>query len=630
MADAQSALAPGGAFVRKLQDATFVCGARYLVPEDRYGTVPWIAPSTGNLIVADCRIDNRHDLLDRLSLDRKVQMSDAWLLSRTYDRFGDDFVNYVVGDFAVAIWDAQKRRLVLARDITGQRPLNYHVASDFVAFSTMPHGLVALDPALGEPDERQIAEFLADVPRSGTRTFFKRICRVEPGHVVTIGSSGISSKAYWRGPSKVAHYSSDAEYEEALREHLAHATSVRLRAVDRQVGAQLSGGLDSGAVATTAAMLLRPSGERIMAFTASPRAGFSGALPRGRIADEMALAARVAGLHPNLDHRVVRPQGVSPLAIIRRDSGRFGEPLGLPCNQVWVAGIADAAKAANLNVMLVGDMGNHSLSNGGAAMLAQYTRQARLGSLVHESLALRRRGLRWRGIAYSAFAPWIPMPLWRVIMRLHWGRSTSTEGMAMMSSSARDFLASDAAKQSRSGRPAVDQRRARIKLMQDADPGLFRKGMLAGWGFEERDPTADQRLADFCLSLPPEQLLRGGVTRRIARRALADRLPPEVIDGPRGYQGADWYERMDPAELLHAAEEFGSQLGSDSPVNLEAIALLLEDWPSSDWETGTVISRYRYGLLRALAGAAFLAAFRGGAGLTALRASGPPARYEVN
>ena len=68
------------------------------------------------------------------------------------------------------------------------------------------------------------------------------------------------------------------------------------------------------------------------------------------------------------------------------------------------------------------------------------------------------------------------------------------------------------------------------------------------YGTDVRDPTADARIAEFCLSLPEEQFRSGGVSRRLIRRAMADRLPAEILASPRrGIDTADWFERLSGA-----------------------------------------------------------------------------------
>ena len=103
-----------------------------------------------------------------------------------------------VGDYAFALWDSMRRRLLLVRDPLGQRPLHYHRGNKFFAFASMPKGLHALPEVPYAPDEDRIAESIVLMPETGTQSFFRGIERVEPGHVVTVTPAGLSARSYWR------------------------------------------------------------------------------------------------------------------------------------------------------------------------------------------------------------------------------------------------------------------------------------------------------------------------------------------------------------------------------------------------------------------------------------------------
>src|SRR5688572_29984069 len=124
------------------------------LPEDRHDRGP-VESSRGNLVLAaDVRLDNRDDLIAALGIatDRARRMCDAAILLEAYERWEESAVDRLVGDFAFALWDAERRKLVLARDFLGQRPLYYHRGARFLAFASMPKGLHTLDEIPYGPD----------------------------------------------------------------------------------------------------------------------------------------------------------------------------------------------------------------------------------------------------------------------------------------------------------------------------------------------------------------------------------------------------------------------------------------------------------------------------------------------
>ncbi len=145
--------------------------------------------------------------------------------------------------------------------------------------------------------------------------------------------------------------------------------------------------------------------------------------------------------------------------------------------------------------------------------------------------------------------------------------------------------------------------------MSRGDPGSGSKGTLAGWGIDQRDPTADKRLVEYCLSIPTEEFLANGVTRALGKRALADRLPQAVLNEPRkGYQAVDWHEGMTAARSEISAEL--DRLAACAPVanamDIERLKRLVENWPTSGWERPEVEEPYRLALLRGIAAGHFL------------------------
>ena len=610
MLSAQARYGPGAAAVAELGAAAMGRCLFELLPEDRFDAQPLFAPSGARMLVADVRIDNREELLGLLGRPLGAEISDSGLLALAHERWGEDLLDRIVGDFAFALWDERRELLTLVRDPIGQRPLFYHIGDGFAAFASMPQGLRALPQVPDRLDRRQLAEFVADMPKAGSRSFFEGLQRVEPGQILTISRGGATGRGYWEMPRREIRYAREEDYAEALREQLDRATRPRLRSTRPLLGAHLSAGLDSSAVAATAACLLAATGGRLAAFTSAPRAGFDGPVPPGRIADESAIAAATAAFYPNIEHVVIRPDGESPLQLIARDSEMFQEPIGHPCNYVWWAATNEQARARGISVMLTGESGNLTISAGGLAMLSQLVRQGRLLRWLREARAVSGTGPSWRGVLLTSFAPWIPRLVWNALLKAGSAYQGSSEGAFLLSAELRDAVAPAALARSRGSRPGSDEKAVRWKLLASADAGVFRKGVLARWGIDERDPTGDRRLAEFCFALPPEQFFGGGVTRRLVRHALADRLPPAVLNGVRGYQYADWYEALDAGALARELGRLRASPEAAPQLDVDRLDSLIERWPAQDWGSPAAIGAYRIELLRALSAGRFAAAIR--------------------
>ena len=285
-------------------------------------------------------------------------------------------------------------------------------ATKFFAFASMPKGLHALPEVPYAPDEERIAEFLVLMPETGPQSFFLGIERVEPGHVVAVTANGLTSRRHWQPSRRRLALRGPEDYCEALRELLDQAVHCRLRGAEN-VGVYLSGGLDSGAVATTAARLLAPSGGRVIAFTGVPREGYDGPAPRNRFIDEGPHAAATAALYSNIEHVLVRNEGRSPLADLDRNFFFLDRPVLSICGSAWTNSFTNAIRKHKLRVTLSGDAGNMGLSYNGMELLPELLRSGRWLHLVREAKALvARRRMRWRGVLANTFGPWCPPGLW--------------------------------------------------------------------------------------------------------------------------------------------------------------------------------------------------------------------------
>lgn len=593
-----------------LGNAALGCALYDTLPEDAFDRQPYVHPSGRWAMIADARIDNREELLDRLGLGAGAdKISDSELLFRGFAEWEDRLYDRVIGDFALAVWNSGDQSLSLARDHAGQRPLHYHIGDGFVALASMPEGLHAVPAVERALEPRELALFLSGARRRGPGTFFRDIIRVEPGHVVTITRSGATSRRYWHMPTGEVRFGKQGDYVEAFQEQLERATRARLRGSRGTVAAHLSAGLDSSAVAATAARIEPQS--TVVAITAAPRAGFSGPVPRHRVADESAHASRTAAIYPNMEHVVLRSSGISPLDVIEADAALYQQPVAQACNYTWVSALNQAAAARGASVVLTGAAGNLTISAGGPSVLADFIRAGRWGSWWREaSASVGTNGWRLRGVLAASFAPWAPAPLWNALGRLASTDGGSGDELSLLRPEWRAEVEGAARAEAGRGHDEQGSRRNRWRMLQSRDSGNYRKGALARWGIDERDPTGDRRLTEFCLSLPPEQLLANGVNRRLARTALADRLPESALDAPRGYQFADWYETIDRPALERMIARLAPGLEDDRVLDLDALRRLAASWPDGNWDSLAVIGRYRITLLRALAAAAFTSRIR--------------------
>ena len=180
--------------------------------------------------------------------------SDTEVIVHAYEAYGDRFVEQLNGQFALALWDVRRQRLVLARDRVGIRPLFYAQSAGRLLFASEIKAILAVAPEVAVLDERGLAQIFTFWAPVGARTVFKGVQSLPPGHRLIIEQGLSRLEPYWAWTFPEGEGRADLsldEAAEALRSLLNEAVREQLRA-DVPVGAYLSGGLDSCGVAALA------------------------------------------------------------------------------------------------------------------------------------------------------------------------------------------------------------------------------------------------------------------------------------------------------------------------------------------------------------------------------------------
>ena len=205
-------------------------------------------------LVADARLDARSELVRKLpsSLISKSNLSDAELILYAYETWGGECINYLIGDFAFAIWDCRNQRLFCARDHLGVKPFFYaHVANSFIFSNTL--NALRLDRRVSdELNEEAIGDYLLfGLNQDLSTTTFRDIRRLAAGHTLTVSDANVKTKCYWTPTStREVRFQDSQSYVERFDELLSSAVDDRLRS-DR-AAISMSGGLDSTSIAAVA------------------------------------------------------------------------------------------------------------------------------------------------------------------------------------------------------------------------------------------------------------------------------------------------------------------------------------------------------------------------------------------
>ncbi len=582
-------------------------------PEDRFERQPLVHPSGKRVLVFDGRIDNRPDLMCALdiSLEEASILPDSVFIQRAFEKWGRDCLEHLIGSFTFACWDAQERNLFIARSPVNGRPLFYHTTSHCFAFATMPKGLFALPHIPRELDEEVLADYLAFAPHEPGATFYRHVRSLPSGHWMLMKTNRLEVRHYWKvNLERDIHYPRDEDYVEAFNELFELVVGEQLRS-QTPVGVMMSGGLDSSSVAATAAPLLRRRGKRLATFTEVPRSGFEGPIVKGRYADETPFVKAIARLYDNLDLNLIRTDGRVYLEDLDTYFAAAEVPFRNASNRVYLEAILQAAQRQGIGVLLTGGQGNLTISWNGAGLLPKLIYERKWLRALLEARALTRRGngrSTWRALVAQGIMPLLPKPLWHGLQyfRRKGKRALSSDSLPWPAYSAihPDFVKEKkveerARQKGHDFHPRLtrDTRAIRLKTMTGfgLSDGLG-TGYQALFGVEMRDPTTDVRIIEFCLAIPEGQFLCEGLQRRLIRRAMQDRLPPEVLwNKGRGLQAADWFERLCGAQdqILQELERMERSQLARRALDMSRLRRLVEEMPHAGDDAAELMRKYR-------------------------------------
>jgi asparagine synthase (glutamine-hydrolysing) len=516
----------------------------WTTPESLHERLP-LVDSTGHLaITADARIDNRDELMRLLGIGAAGpdRVSDSQLILAAYERWGEQCVSRLLGDFAFAIWDRRRQSLFCARDPMGVKHFYYYYSPGraFV-FASEIKGVLCLPFVPRRLNEVSIAYHLLPVYNDRTSTFYQEILRLPALHSMVVDRNGIRLQPAWSPDlSKELRLRSNEEYAEAFREVFTESVRCRLRSAF-PVGSMLSGGLDSSSISCVARNLLAEEGKGPLHTFSAIWPSIAAISPK---IDERPFMQAVIAMG-GFDAHFIHADDISPLAEWSKIYWHEDSMLSAP-NMYMDWAIFKSAHEHGARILLGGTDGDTVVSYG-YEDLAEFARRGRWLTLLRESAALSKnmpkRSNNLRSLVWGeGFKPLIPEYVkqgWRVLR----GKSGVLEKDSALPAYSRNRpINSEFVR-----RIGLEERLSALRhslysskmTVQEAHWHDISSGDWAyilesfekagaAHSLEVRYPFFDRRLIEFCLSLPPGQRLHNGYTRSILRRAMSGVLPPMV------------------------------------------------------------------------------------------------------
>lgn len=513
-------------------------------PESIYETSPAATASDRVVFAVEARLDNRDELCDHLDIAASARSTtaDGTIVRRAYERWGEDCPSRLYGDWSFAAWHPQRRRLFVARDHFGQTALYYTWNGHRFAFASDMSALLALPSVSPRLNEYRLALRLVIAPgEPSTETVYADIHRLIPAHTLTFDRGEVRTAAYWTlADAPPVRLGGLDQYAEGLREHVERSVRSCLRGTG-PFGLTLSGGMDSGTVATVAAPALARRNENLTALTSVPLYDTSPFVGT-RVGDEFPRASAAIRGWGNVTHLRVDAKSTSPVRGAMRILELHREPTVAVMNHYWIVALLEAAQQSGTRVLLTGQQGNGAMSWDGMPSFWSMVAAVRAASISlarREALDLARlwciHPLRRRMTAFQATRS--GLTAWHKYSALNPAVATRVRLLERMRDERIDrsflFRIKDG--------PTF---RAWIMRPTSQHAGTRWARLAAAHGMVTRDPTADVRLMMFAHRIP-EHLWRGPLGRWVLRRAMQGAMPDEVrLARETGRQSGDLVLRL--------------------------------------------------------------------------------------
>lgn len=509
--------------------------------------------------------------------------TDTEAIVHLYEEYGPDCVGKLRGMFAFAVWDGRRKRLLLARDRLGIKPLYYAEVGGRLLFASEVKAILALPEVERTLDWRAVGSLFVGLTTPQDQSIVAGVRKLEPGHTL-LASPGKRPviKRYWDVRFEPDYGHTEEYFVERLRGILEESVDMH-RVSDVPLGAFLSGGVDSSAVVATLARL-----------NATPVKTFSIGFPEEEYS-EVRYARLVAEKLGTEHHELILEPDV--LDVIEDLAWYLDEPFGdssaIPTYMV------SKLAAEHVTVVLSGDGGDELFGGYDKYVVEARERAHRLPSVVRGALGLTAGlmpdGMRGRNLLHH-FS--LPDPERYIDASTFFRRDGLKK---LFRPEAFEFISGHDSRQT-SLQTLTNSEGHWLSALQYLDlTGYLPLDILAkvdrmsmAHSIEARPPLLDHKLVEFAATIPPELQLCGGTTKYIFKRAMRGILPDAIIDRPkRGFAIplGRWF-RGQLATFVHdlLLSETSRRRGIFSPKHIERLIRRNERGRQLDLQLWTLVS----------------------------------------
>ena len=526
MTQAMALLGPDGSGVWQSSSVGFGHCAFHLTDDSMNEILPYFDPILKLAITADSRLDNRMELCNHFGFKNEARISDSVLILHAYKHWGQDCPQYLLGEFAVAIWDERQQTLVCFTDHTAQRSIYYYHDEQMFAFSSNINALHTLRGIARKPNLECIAAQgnAAYFFNRVEITWYQNIFILSARTLLSVRNKQVQRHVYWQPDlHQRINFSSEDEYIETFQ-HLFH-TIVRDKLRSHYPVVTLhSGGLDSSAITAMASSILHNENRPLTALSA--------VLPpeyQGNAADEQHYIHLLQ--KPNLRIQHITDTWRGPFDGLD-DAQHFMSDPNKSSRYYLYKAFATKAAAQGARIILDGCFGEKGPSFHGNGYFSELLLAGKWRTLFTESrLHVNRYQRSWmKFVAGELVTPCLPATLQAQLnlrLDIHFSQQLS-----FIKSDFRNMYVSDTSMENLGvilNTQYPNHRRHQYQNMCCLNPNTTHlihddHGQPVHFSY----PFNDKRMLEFCLAIPGNLKVRNGYKRYAIRSGMRGLVPDEL------------------------------------------------------------------------------------------------------
>ena len=500
----------------------------HTTPESLNEKLPFEDESSGLVITADARIDNRDELAPLLGLENSVKEPDSLVILKAYQKWGEKCPEKLLGDFAFAIWDPAKEVLFCARDHMGLKPFFYYLSDDAFYFATEIKAILTLFDVPNKINKLKVAFYLINSRKWDNEfTFYEDIFRLLGANSIKIEDQIHHINKYWElDPDLRIKMDSEEEYINAFREIFREAVNCRLRSAF-PVGVRLSGGLDSTSVVCMAKKILK---EKDPYFTHIETYSY--------VTDDVPQINERHYIEKTIGTGQIQPtyidvSKISPFEEINTVFQYQDQPFFTP-QMSMMRTLNKKINENKIRICLDGEGGDH-ISAIGPSYFKELLLLFRWGAMIKEITGLSKRtNQKFLNIILNQVFLFFPKKMREIILNI-WGNNNYDYVSNHILN--KDFIKKLNGKndfKNLKNRPSEGTETTRKyhynALTRTSVTSIYETINVADAEFslERRSPFFDKRLVEFCYAVPNEIKFKNGWNRYLHRAAMKGIIPEEI------------------------------------------------------------------------------------------------------